>query len=366
MKFSIAREPLLAALLKPLNLALATRHIPILSHFRVQAADNLTFTATNTETEMSAWVPADIEECGTLTIPARKLADIARSLPAGAVVQLETNNQIARITSGRSRFQINTLPADDYPLFCAQEGWQSLSCTPAMLLTLFSRVAYAQAKGDVRFYLNGIYLKNEEGRLTAVATDGHRLASYQIPLEDDSEPFAIIIPSQAVAEILRLLKDEETCTLDVAPSSLRLTLGASQITTKLIDGRYPDYQRITPPSYQHQARVDRETLRQAIARVRILSKEKTRGLSLTLDPGRITLQTSNDGLGDAQDVIDADTQNSDVRVGFRDEFILDALQAIGEAQVDLRLNGNNGPMLIQGVGCEDHIQIIMPMLLGGN
>ena len=362
MKFSIARDPLLAALVKPLGLAATGHAIPILSHFRVQAEAYLAFTATNLETEMTSQVDADIEEGGTMTIPARKLADIVRALPAGAMIRLETIGHQAKITSGRSRFQVSTLPADDYPLFSAQEGWRSITCTPETLLTLLTHVAYAQAKGDVRFYLNGLYLTHDEEHLIAVATDGHRLASYQVPYQGNSEPFAIIIPSQAVAEIIRLLKDEASCILEIAPSALRLTLSASQITTKLIDGRYPDYQRIIPASYQHQARVDRETLRQALLRVRILSTEKLRGVTLNLDPGKITLKTTNTYQDQAEDVIDAETTASDVRVGFQNEYLLDALQATSEEQVILRLNGSQGPMLIQGLGREEHIQIVMPML----
>ena len=363
MKFSIARDPLLAALVKPLGLAASGHAIPILSHFLIQADTHLAFTATNLETEMTAQVDADIEEGGALTLPARKMADIVRALPAGAMIRLETIGHQAKITSGRSRFQVSTLPADDYPLFSAQEGWRSIACTPDNLLVLFTHVAYAQAKGDVRFYLNGLYLTHDEEHLIAVATNGHRLASYQVPYHGDSESFAIIIPSQAVAEIIRLLKDEASCTLEIAPSALRLTLSASQIITKLIGGRYPDYKRIIPASYQHQARVDRETLRQALLRVRIFSTEKLRGVMLNLDPGKITIKTTNAYQDQAEDVIDAETTASDVRVGFQNEYLLDALQATSEEQVILRLNGSQGPMLIQGLGREEHIQIVMPMLI---
>lgn len=365
MKFTINRESLLAPLTKVAPLASRKTLLPILGQLLVRATDNqLSLTGSNREIEISTSIEAHIAEPGIATVPAKRLLDIARAMPNGAEMTIVVTDDKASIKAGRSRFNLVTLPADTYPLFTSMDEPRAVGIGREQLRLMLEHAAYAKAVNDVRYYLNGIYLSVADNLATHVATDGHRLAMATSTLEEPGEPFGVIIPGETVGEMQRLLKDDGVFRLEIASNAIRLTNGASTLTSKLIDGKYPDYKRVIPSLPVHTVIINRDDFRQALTRTQILANEQFGGVALAFEPGSLTLTSSNATNDQAEEVVEIDGDISGISVGFRASYLLEAIGTIDTEQVEIQLTDSTTSALIRGHGRAEQTHVVMPMLLG--
>ncbi len=372
MKFSIQRE----SLLKPLQLVSGVverrQTLPILSNVLLKAGqEGLSIIATDLEIEMSAKTQLDCSEPGEVTLPARKFMDICRALPEQAMIEINTDGSEesggrAVVRSGKSRFVLSTLPAAEFPNIGAFESTLDFSISHTALKTLISSTSFAMAQQDIRYYLNGLLLEVANGRVRAVATDGHRLALNDAASADIrvSEAQQIILPRKAVNELSRLLDDSDSLIhVQIGSNHIRLSTLTMGFTSKLIDGRFPDYHRVVPQNGDKVITSDREILKQALVRTSILSNEKHRSVRLMLTKGNLRLFAHNPEQEQAEEEVAVDYNGFDIEIGFNVNYMVDALSAINTPQIRLVLTDPNSCCLIQGVGKEDCKYVVMPMRL---
>ncbi len=366
MRFHIQRETLFEQLQAVIGVVEKRQTMPILSHFLLQAEENqLRVTGTDLELELVASTPLIADETGGCAVPARKLFDICRSLPEGADLSLELREQRLTVRSGRSRFALATLPADQFPQVEEIGEGSSFIFQKQIFKSLIERTHFAMAHQDVRYFLNGLLLDVRKDRLRAVATDGHRLAlcDARVPL-DVGEAFQIIVPRKAITELQRLLGEEEdTIDVTITPNHLQITVDHVSFTTKLIDGRFPDYERVIPKRCTKRLSADRETVRRALSRAAILSNEKFRGVRLQLDDGRLKLWAHNPEQEEAEEELDVNYSGGSIEIGFNVAYLLDALAAMEAETFVLSLNTDEDSGLLTEEGSEDSLYVIMPMRL---
>jgi len=366
MHIRIQREPLMYALTKVGGVVEKRQTQPILGNIHVHAVeDQLTITGTDRELEIRTRLTATVLEPGDITLPARKFIDICRALPENTDINFRVVNQRATLIAGKSRFNLSTLPAADYPLMEADSGDQCIEIEQGVLKELLEKTAFAMANQDVRYYLNGLFLKVEPRGITAVATDGHRLARLeQICDLDIKEAVQIIVPRKTVLEINRLIDNvNDPVRLDLSPRTLRTLVGDTILTSKLVDGRYPDYERVIPLLADKVALVERDELRQSLLRTSILSNEKFKGIRLSFNAHELTLQAHNPEQEEAEEHIAVEYENEPLDIGFNVGYLLDVLSVIDEQRVEMRLGESNSSALLRGAGREDQTYVVMPMLL---
>jgi DNA polymerase-3 subunit beta len=315
--------------------------------------------------EIRVDVAATVEEPGDITLPARKFIDLCRAVPEETEISLKVHKQRASITAGRSRFSLSTLPATDFPLMESGVGDETIEMDQGSLKELLEKTGFAMAHQDVRYYLNGLLLKVEPRGVTAVATDGHRLAKVEQNIElPVSGELQIILPRKSVIELSRLLDySEARVRIDLSERMLRTTLGSSTLTSKLVDGRYPDYQRVIPILADKVATVDRESLRQSLLRTSILSNEKFKGIRLGFNQDRLTLQAHNPEQEEAEEEVEIEYEQEPVAIGFNVAYLIDVLGVVDEERVEFRFTDSNSSALLRGSGREDQTFVVMPMRL---
>ncbi len=361
------RDALLAPLLQAAGIVERRQTLPILANILLEArADSLRITATDLEVELKTQASARCDGEFKCTIPARKLLDICKALPEGAKIRLEIDGERAVLRSGRSRFTLSLLPAQDFPGIEPVASTQVLELAQPVLKRLIEKTQFAMAQQDVRYYLNGMLLEAADGMLRAVATDGHRLSLSEVPF-DLGEPgagFQIIVPRKAVMELGRLLGDgENTIKLELSGSHIRLHSDELIFTSKLIDGKYPEYRRVIPVPSDNEFTVDRESLRHALSRAAILSNEKYRGIRVSLSPGLIELQAHNPEQEEAEEKLEVEYQGEDLVIGFNVGYLLDVLNVLEEEIVVVDLKDSNSSALICGQGNLQSRYVVMPMRL---
>jgi len=367
MKFTIERD----ALLRPLQLVTGVverrQTLPVLANLLVEAKDGaLTLTGTDLEVELVArHEPVAIEQEGCATIPARKLADIWRSLPEAAEVTVQVEGDRAQVRSGRSRFSLATLPAGDFPSVEGGTGELELTLEQSQLRRLLDQVGFSMAQQDVRYFLNGMLLELTPEHCRTVATDGHRLA--MCTLEQGvagAGRYQAIIPRKGVLELGRLLDDQpEQVHLQLGSNHVRINQGPFSMTTKLVDGKFPDYEKVIPKDLGATVTGDRGTLKQAFLRASILSNEKYRGVRLIVDSDLLTIQANNPEQEEAEEQVPVDYQGDRLEIGFNVSYLQDVLNALGTDQVQLSLSDANSSALIEGGGENDAVYVVMPMRL---
>ncbi len=370
VKFSIQREHLLRPLQLVTGVVERRQTLPVLANLLVKAQGNsLEITGTDLEVELVARCEAEIEQEGEATLPARKLADIWRSLAEGAQVTVGVEGDRAVVRSGRSRFSLATLPAADFPKVPGGSGDVSVEISHGALDGLISAVGFAMAQQDVRYFLNGMLLEVEGGHTRAVATDGHRLAmsTYESSNPGVAEAGGrtqVIVPRKGVLELARLLDDEsETLKLQIGANHLQVEAGEFTLTTKLVDGQFPDYQKVIPAETSRHLTGDRETLKQAFHRAAILSNEKYRGVRLMINAEQLTIQANNPEQEEAEEVVPVEYNGEDLEIGFNVSYLLDVLNVLQTEQVRLSLADANSSALLEGVGDDDDVYVVMPMRL---
>jgi DNA polymerase-3 subunit beta len=366
MQFSIQREVLLKPLQQVVGVVERRQTLPVLANLLVKVSQGtVSFTGTDLEVEMVATTAVDNAEDGETTIPARKLFDIVRALPDGARIDLKLNGERAALNAGRSRFTLATLPAAEFPTIDQIELVEKVSLPEEILRDLMDRTAFAMANQDVRYYLNGMLLDLQEHTLRCVATDGHRLALKETSLENSvSTRRQIIIPRKGVNELIGLFETGEgQVELEFGRNHLRVRRGDVVFTSKLIDGRFPDYEAVIPLGADKKVSLDREVLRGALQRAAILSNEKYRGVKLELSPGKLKIVAHNPEQEEAVEELEADTPVSDLAVGFNVGYLLDALGALRGEKVRLNLRDAQSSCLVQEDDTDQARHVIMPLRL---
>jgi DNA polymerase-3 subunit beta len=367
MHFTIQRE----ALLKPLQLVAGVverrQTLPVLSNvLLVVEGQQLSLTGTDLEVELVGRVSLDEPaEPGEITVPARKLMDICKSLPNDALIDIRVDEQKLLIKAGRSRFSLSTLPANDFPTVEEGPGSLTLSLSQSRLRRLIERTSFAMAQQDVRYYLNGMLLEVQTGILRAVATDGHRLAMCSMAAEiEQTERHQVIVPRKGILELARLLTEQDADVgIILGQHHIRATTGEFTFTSKLVDGKFPDYERVLPRGGDKLVVADRQGLREAFSRTAILSNEKYRGIRLQLAAGLLKIQANNPEQEEAEEEIAVDYNGNQLEIGFNVSYLLDVLGVMTTDQVRLILSDSNSSALVQEADNDDSAYVVMPMRL---
>jgi DNA polymerase-3 subunit beta len=367
MKITTNRESLLRPLQLVTGVVERRQTLPVLANLLVVAKDGeLSMTGTDLEVQLvTRETSVEIQQDGEVTIPARKLADIWRSLPEGAEVALEVAGDRATVRSGRSRFTLATLPAADFPKVESGEDEAEFKVGQADLHRLIDQVSFSMAQQDVRYFLNGMLLEVTPQHLRTVATDGHRLAMSTLTGSGaGGERLQAIVPRKGVLELSRLLDDgEDEVVLNLGANHLRVARGPYTLTTKLVDGKFPDYEKVIPKDLGRTVTGDREALRQAFQRASILSNEKYRGVRLIIDGEVLTIQANNPEQEEAEEQVAVDYAGERLEIGFNVSYLQDVLNVLDTEQVQLSVSDANSSALIEGMGKDDAVYVVMPMRL---
>lgn len=365
MKFTISRE----SLLKPLQLVAGVverrQTLPVLSNILLVVEGNqLSMTGTDLEVEMVGRIELEQPaEPGSITVPAKKLMDICKSLPDHVDIELTLTGQKVTIKGGRSRFTLSTLPATEFPN--VEDGPQNLEISIAQgaLKHLIDRTAFAMAQQDVRYYLNGMLLELNGTQLRTVATDGHRLATSVTDVDAESvDKLQVIVPRKGILELARLLQDgEQNASLVIGSNHIRVNTNDYTFTSKLVDGKFPDYERVIPQGGDKIMIADRQELRQVLSRIAILSNEKYRGVRLGLTDGFLQVTANNPEQEEAEETLAVDYQNISMEIGFNVNYLLDALSILSEEMVKISMIDPNSSALVQAVDSGNSLYVIMPM-----
>lgn len=366
MNIQIPRSELLQVLQSVIGVVERRQSLPILSNVLLSVnEDILTVCATDLEIQIESSVQVQNLAPGKITAPARKLHDICRGLPEGADLKLQLEDGRLVVHSGRSRFVLSTLDAEEFPSLNDGRGSSEVRLSNEVLKGLIQRTQFAMAQQDVRYYLNGLLLEFKPGRLRAVATDGHRLAlseqEFDHGLEAETQ---LILPRKTVLELMRLLENSENeAVLKLSAGQLQVQLEHLCITSKLVDGRFPDYERVIPAGADRKVHADRARVRAALARAAILSNEKFRGVRLRMEDGEMHIQTQNPEQEEAQEELEIEYSGEPLEIGFNVNYLLDALDAIGSERFIMELRGPDASGLLFDPQQPQNRFVVMPMRL---
>jgi len=365
MKISATREQILGPLQSVIGVVERRQTMPILSNVLLAARnDRLSITGTDLEVELVATGDAKVAQAGDITLPGRKLLDIFRALPDGTQVTLSSDADRVTIRGGRSKFTLSSLAAAEFPVVDEINARQVLTVSQSEFRRLIDKTHFSMAQQDVRYYLNGMLLEAEGSHLRAVATDGHRLALCEMELEEKvKEKQQVILPRKGVLELQRTLATEGTIDFTIGTNHIRAQIGDIRFTSKLIDGRFPEYGRVIPSNPNRIVDADRELLRQALQRTAILSNEKYRGIRLTAKPNLLVLQAHNPEQEQAEDEIEVSYDSEEVEIGFNVNYLLDALAAVDSDRVRIGLTDSNSSCLISATDNTTARYVVMPMRL---
>ncbi|HTT04558.1 MAG TPA: DNA polymerase III subunit beta [Steroidobacteraceae bacterium] len=365
MKVSATREHLLEALQSVIGVVERRQTMPILSNVMLSARENrLRITATDLEVELVAAAEITLQQAGDITVPGRKLYDIVRTLPERTTITLTRESDKVVLRGGRSRFTLSSLPASEFPIIEQISAQHRLSLPAKDCRRLIDKTHFAMAQQDVRYYLNGTLLETDGQALRAVATDGHRLSLCELTLGGVAgEQQQIIVPRKGVLELQRLLDGEGEITIELGSNHIRIQIGEVRLTSKLIDGKFPEYSRVIPLNPPRIMTGPREALRAALQRTAILSNEKYRGVRLTFASGLLTVQAHNPEHEEAEDQVEVEFSGEPIEIGFNVGYLLDALGAIETDTVEVCLTGPDSSCLIRAPGDTTVKYVVMPMRL---
>jgi DNA polymerase III subunit beta len=366
MKFSAPRETLLEPLQAVIGVVERRQTMPVLANVLLIAGEGrgLSVTATDLEVELVATVDVQVETGGEITVPGRKLLEICRALPEGAAISFSLSKDKVTVRSGRSRFTLSTLPATEFPTVDDIRAQQALTLPQGHMRRLIEKTQFSMANQDVRYYLNGMLLEVAGPVVRTVATDGHRLALCELTIDEaDASPQQVIVPRKGVLELQRLIGENGECTLEIGSNHLRVELGGIRLTSKLIDGRFPDYDRVIPKQSEAPMLADRTQLADGLNRIRILANEKYKGVRVTLKPGSVTVQAHNPEQEEAEEEIEVQYDGAEMEIGFNVEYLIAALRALDADTVRLEFRDASSSCLIQDPELRDCKYVVMPMRL---
>lgn len=366
MKFTLTREVLLKPLQQVVNVVEKRQTLPVLSNLLFQVDQGtLTLTATDLEVELVANVSVQSYEKGETTVPARKIFDLCRSLPDGTELHFEKKEGKVTIKAGRSRYTLSTLSANDFPTTENMVSKQVVKLSKNKFKHLLEHTAFAMAHQDVRYFLNGMLIEANQNNFRTVATDGHRLACCDEKLEESiSESIQIILPRKAVLELSRLLDDsDEIIKLEFGDKHFRVSQDDLIFTSKLIDGKYPEYEAVIPIGADHVAKINKQSLIETIRRASILSSEKYRGVKLELSTDNLKIIAHNTEQEEAVEEVEMDYHGDELKIGFNYAYLLDALNALKNEDIHVCFKDAMTSCLIQDQDDDSQRHVVMPLKL---
>ena len=370
MRVTLERSDLLKSLNHVHRVVERRNTIPILSNVLLRAdGTSLQMKATDLDLEITETTAAQVDQAGATTVPAHLLYDIVRKLPEGAEVQLSTNgeNTAMAVISGRSKFSLQCLPEADFPDLTAGTFSHTFRLPAAQLKMLIDRTQFAISTEETRYYLNGIFLHTIESdgnlKLRAVATDGHRLARADVEAPAGSEGMpAVIVPRKTVGELQKLVDDPDaTVTVEVSDAKIRLTIGSVVMTSKLIDGTFPDYQRVIPTANDKRMTIGCEAFARAVDRVSTISSERGRAVKLSIGDGQLTLTVHNPDSGSATEELPVDYESDPLEIGFNAKYLLDITNQLSGSDAVFMLADPGSPTLVRDTAADDALYVLMPM-----
>ena len=367
MKFQLERDNVLNPLSLVTSVVERRQTLPILANVFLESnKETLRFVGTDLEVEIEIEVPSKNTETGSTTVNARKLLDICRALPEGATLQISQADDRLKIQSGRSRFSLQSLAAKDFPRLDEGERWEErVKLNQRYLRDLLEKTAFSMAQQDVRYFLNGVLLELDDKKLAAVATDGHRLARSHTELSNAAEsPRQAIVPRKAVHELTRFLGDtNDPVTVEINPSHLRFSRPGAVLTTKVIEGKFPDYRSVIAQDLNETVVATRSELYDVLARTAVLTNEKYRGIRLELSDNKAKVVAHNPDQEEASDEVELEYKGKDIEIGFNVTYLMEALRALNEEKVEIHLKDGSSGCLLRSPGDDTTQYLIMPMRL---
>jgi DNA polymerase-3 subunit beta len=366
MKIIAKREAILSPLQAVIGVVERRQTMPILANVLLSAkGGRLAVTATDLEVELVATSEVDVQRSGEVTVPGRKLLDICRALPEGAEITLTLDGERMSVRARKSRFTLSTLPAGEFPTVEEINAQQSLKVPQKDFKRLLEKTHFSMAQQDVRYYLNGLLLETSSKSLRSVATDGHRLALCDCNLPEGAKSGQqVIVPRKGVLELQRILGNEDQILdLAIGLNHIRLQIGDIRFTSKLIDGRFPEYGRVIPNDPPRVVTAVREDLRQSLQRAAILSNEKYRGIRFAVKPNLLTIQSHNPEQEEAEEEVEVTYDGDELEIGFNVNYLMDALAAVDGPEVQVCLTDGNSSCLIRSASDSGARFVVMPMRL---
>jgi DNA polymerase-3 subunit beta len=367
MKLTIERSALLKSLGHVQSVVEKRNTIPILSNVRLDAGEDekMHLTATDMDLAVIEAAPASVAQAGATTTSAHMLYDIVRKLAEGSQVEISLIEDGGKleIRSGRSRFTLACLPVEDFPVMAEGELAHRFSISAADLRRLIDKTGFAISTEETRYYLNGIYLHAADGHLRAVATDGHRLARVDAPLPAGAENIpGVIVPRKTVNELRKLIDESDgEVMVALSDSKIRFALDGAILTSKLIDGSFPDYERVIPSGNDKIMTVDNHAFTQAVDRVSTISTEKSRAIKITLENSQMILSATSPDAGAASEELEAQHNLDKIEIGFNSRYVLDMAKQIAGETIEFRLADSASPTLVRDSEDENAVYVIMPM-----
>jgi DNA polymerase-3 subunit beta len=370
MKISIERAALLKAVAQAQSVVERRNTIPILANVLIEAdGDQVQFRATDLDIEVVDKAPAQVERAGATTVAATTLHEIVRKLPDGALVSLTADNATGRLTveAGRSNFSLATLPREDFPVMASSEYQSNFSAKAAVLRRLFDKSKFAISTEETRYYLNGVYMHvadSEDGRaLRCVATDGHRLARIDAALPIGAEDMpGVIVPRKTVGELRKLLDDDDMdIAVSVSESKIRFATPDITLTSKVIDGTFPDYTRVIPVANSRRLEVDATEFAQAVDRVATVSSERSRAVKLQLEEDRLVLSVNAPDSGAAEEELAVAYGDERLEIGFNAKYLLEIASQVDRENAVFLFNSSGDPTLMREGTDQSAVYVVMPM-----
>jgi DNA polymerase III subunit beta len=365
MKATIERATLLKSLSHVQSVVERRNTIPILSNVLIEARDDnsIRLMATDLDLQVDESVPANVDQPGATTVPAHTLFDIVRKLPEGSQVELNVAEGKMHLSSGRSQFHLSTLPRDDFPVISEGELPTRFELPAATLRQIVDKTRFAISSEETRYYLMGIFLHVADDQLKAAATDGHRLARIVIPKPDGADGMPdVIVPRKCVAELRKLLEEVEgTVEVSLSPTKVRFGLGSAVLTSKLIDGTFPDYNRVIPTANDKLLKLDPKTFSAGVDRVSTIASEKTRAVKMSVERDKVTLSVTSPESGTATEELPADYGSDTLEIGFNARYLLDILGEIDGDTVEVHLADAAAPTLLRENDKSNALYVLMPM-----
>ncbi len=365
MKATIERATLLKSLSHVQSVVERRNTIPILSNVLIDARDDgsIRLMATDLDLQVDESVPANVTQAGATTVSAHTLFDIVRKLPDGSQVEITAAEGKMQVVAGRARFNLSTLPRDDFPVIAEGELPTRFELPAATLRQIIDKTRFAISSEETRYYLMGIFLHVADDQLKAAATDGHRLARVTVGKPDGADGMPdVIVPRKCVAELRKLLDEVEgTVEISLSPTKVRFGLGSAVLTSKLIDGTFPDYNRVIPTANDKLLKLDPKSFSAGVDRVSTIASEKTRAVKMSVDRDKVTLSVTSPENGVAVEELAADYGSDNIEIGFNARYLLDILGEIDGDTVEVHLADAAAPNLLRESDKSNALYVLMPM-----
>jgi len=366
MRIKIAKEVILPAMLRISGIIERRQTLPILGSVLFNVSNRrLYITATDLEVEIKTHVQIESDDEGMFTIQARKFLDICKFLPDKSDIDIVVSGDKTKILSGKSKFVLGSLTAKEFPILDISKPDVSLEIQEEKLKDLLNKTSFSMAHQDVRYYLNGLLIEIEANIVKGVATDGHRLALCRKTIDNESNcSFSVLLPRKAVAELDRMLeRTQNSVYVQIFSNIARFIINESILTTKLIDGQFPDYSRVIPNLCDRKAVIDKEIFKGALIRASILSTDKYKGIRISLDKGSLTIQAHNPEQEEAEEVLDIEYEDDSMTIGYNVGYLLDILATMDTENIELEFSASNNSSMIKPQGYDECLYVVMPMRL---